>query len=298
MARLQASYNPLLKSYPDSDKINAVSEGAEVLYVRLLAQSDDAGRYYGEPSFVLGKLFTARMASGSLTAAEIESRILELEQVGLIRRYISGQVRYLELIGAFKTVRNDRSGVIRFPEPTCESGHRMGTDWAPDGNQMGTECPPIPIPIPRPTQDPDPELNQDPSPPPADGIRQGDRSSDIKTVFEHYRTYHPKAHPSPSSGSKAWKRIRERLGEGYSTEDLARAIDGCHLSPFHNGANETGTKYHALELIMRDSDQVAKFLEIASHPPSPVMSVATQLTLAAADSYLSKRASEDGYKDP
>jgi hypothetical protein len=42
------SYNPLLKSYPDSEKVNAVCVGAETLFTRLLAQSDDLAHYYGE----------------------------------------------------------------------------------------------------------------------------------------------------------------------------------------------------------------------------------------------------------
>ncbi len=134
MARLEAQYNPLLKSYPDSDKINAVSEGAEVLFVRLIAQSDDAGRYYGEPKFVLAKLFTSRMASGQLTVKKIEDRIKELEAVGLVERYEVGGVRYIQLVKAFKTVRKERGPKLRFPVP----GHSVGTNQCPDGHQSGT----------------------------------------------------------------------------------------------------------------------------------------------------------------
>jgi len=115
------SYNPLLKSYPDSEKINAVSEGAEVLYTRLIAATDDAHRYYGDPDFVLAKLFTARMANQQVTSAEIESRIVELENIGLLRRYQVRGVRYIELIGCFKKFRKDVKPHLIFSEPENES---------------------------------------------------------------------------------------------------------------------------------------------------------------------------------
>lgn len=115
------SYNPLLKTYPDSEKINAVSEGAEVLYVRLLAASDDAGRYYGDAEWVLSKLFTHRQIKKQVTAKEIEKRIGELANVGLLRTYTANGNRYVELIDAVKSLRHDRPKSILFPEPSCES---------------------------------------------------------------------------------------------------------------------------------------------------------------------------------
>lgn len=111
------AYNPLLKTYPDSDKINSVSEGAEVLYVRLIAASDDAGRYYGDPQWVLSKLFTARMIQSEVTVDDIKNRVDELAAAGLLRVYEHGGKSYIELFQAFKTIRNDVPPTILFPEP-------------------------------------------------------------------------------------------------------------------------------------------------------------------------------------
>jgi hypothetical protein len=122
MARRRESFNPLLKSYPDSDKINAVSEGAEVLYTRLLAASDDASRYYGDPEMVLGKLFTARMASNVLTARDIEKRLAELESVRLLDRYTVNGRRFVQLLECFKCLRSDVKPQLIFPEPVTEDG--------------------------------------------------------------------------------------------------------------------------------------------------------------------------------
>jgi hypothetical protein len=122
MARGREGYNPLLKSYPDSDSINAVSEGAEVLYVRLIAATDDASHYYGDPYWILSRLFTARMITGQLTTDDIAGRLRELAQVGLLRIYAVRNVEYLELVNCFKKVRGDVKPDIRFPAPPQEGG--------------------------------------------------------------------------------------------------------------------------------------------------------------------------------
>jgi hypothetical protein len=115
------AYNPLLKSYPDSKRINSVTEGAEVLYVRLLAVSDDAGRYYGDADWVLSKLFTHRQINKQVTAAEIDRRINELASVGLLFLYDVEGHRYLQLVDAVKSLRTDRPHVFLFPEPGCHN---------------------------------------------------------------------------------------------------------------------------------------------------------------------------------
>lgn len=86
-------------------------------------------------------------------------------------------------------------------------------------------------------------------------------AGDIIAVFDHYKTLHPRSHPKPSSTSKEWQRIRDRLGDGYSLPDLQAAIDGCHRTPHNQGVNDRGQKYLGLELIMRTADQVARFME-------------------------------------
>jgi len=47
------------------------------------------------------------------------------------------------------------------------------------------------------------------------------------------------------------------------------AIDGCHKTPHNLGDNDRNQKFLGLELIMRSSDQVIRFLENAKNPPKP-----------------------------
>jgi len=110
----------------------------------------------------------------------------------------------------------------------------------------------------------------------------------ILSVFDHYRTYHPRAHPKPNSNSKEWRAIAARLKEGYTAAGLKQAIDGCHKSPFHQGENDRGKKYDTLELIMRDSSKVNNFIETAEAPEQPVMSENERRSKRAGQNFLKR----------
>lgn len=96
--------------------------------------------------------------------------------------------------------------------------------------------------------------------------KRGHVKGEVVEVFDHYRSYHPRSHKKPSQRSKEYKKIEARLNEGYSVDDLKRAIDGCHQSPYHMGENENGRKYDTLELIVRDGSKVSMFMEVQSEP--------------------------------
>ena len=116
----------------------------------------------------------------------------------------------------------------------------------------------------------------------------------VRDVFQHYRVYHPRAHPSPRSDSPEWRKIVARLREGYSVDDLKLAIDGCHKSPFHCGENERNRVYQSLELIVRDASKVNQFVELACRD-GPVLSERTMRGIRAKESFLSRmRASGNG----
>lgn len=87
--------------------------------------------------------------------------------------------------------------------------------------------------------------------------------TDVEDVIEYYQTKHPRSRPD----AKIKKMIRERLAEGRTVVDLKHAIDGNHLSPYHCGENDDGTKYHSLGLIVRDASHVDMFIAIHDDPP-------------------------------
>jgi len=62
-------------------------------------------------------------------------------------------------------------------------------------------------------------------------------------------------------------KIRERLKEGYTVEDIKKAIDGCRASPHNMGDNERKTVYDDIELICRKGSKLEYFIHNAERKP-------------------------------
>ena len=90
------------------------------------------------------------------------------------------------------------------------------------------------------------------------------RKHEIDKVVDAYRLVHPRSRP----GKKERRLIADRLGDGFSTDDLIAAIKGNSASPFHCGENENRKRYQTLELIVRDASKVQSFLELSEKPPA------------------------------
>jgi len=306
MGTRNESYNPLLKSYVDSEKVNAVSEGAENLYVRLIAQSDDEGRYSADPQWVLAKLYTHRMFKG-LKVEEIASRIDELWQVDLIRLYEVDGKRFLEIVGVFRTHRKDVKKKLLYPQPLTEpvtyalrtrNGH-VTHPLRTRAEHVTLDLDPEPEPDPTPDQDPKQEPAPGPAAPQPSSSKASpvDRADDVRRVFEHYRAYFPKRFPRVHSSLKEWGLVRARLeADGYSVDDLCEAIDGCMRSPWHQGENERRKAYDTLELIARDAKHVDDFRAIPARA-GPVLSAKTLAGIHARDRILEDFESEAASDD-
>jgi uncharacterized protein YdaU (DUF1376 family) len=118
-----------------------------------------------------------------------------------------------------------------------------------------------------------------------DGIEDKDGSTLAKEVADHYCTYHPRS----KAGDKELSKIRERLKDGFTVDDLKLAIDGCHVSPWHCGQNNENRKYQNLELIMRDSSKVTQFIELAGQQGDPKLTARSSRSLSAIQSWLHKK---------
>lgn len=104
----------------------------------------------------------------------------------------------------------------------------------------------------------------------------------VEVLVLHYQSYHPKAR----AGDKERAKIRARLREGYTVEELKIAIDGCHVSPYHSGNNDDGRKYQNLELILRDATKVNQFIELAAQKGGPQLAGKSQRSLDAINSLM------------
>jgi len=59
---------------------------------------------------------------------------------------------------------------------------------------------------------------------------------------------------------KRKRAICGRLKEGYTEDDIRLAIEGCFLSPFHQGENQNHQRYDDLSLICRDAEHIDRFI--------------------------------------
>jgi len=85
-------------------------------------------------------------------------------------------------------------------------------------------------------------------------------SGDEQAVFDYWKGRMKKkgARFTPQRRSK----VQARLKDGFQVSDLKRAVDGCAMNPWNNGA-ETGKVYDDLELICRNATKVEQFREFA-----------------------------------
>jgi len=103
-------WNPLLKSYPDSEKINAVSFGAETMFTRLVAKADDYGNYWASPKMLLSGLFSLRWDRGEVDVPEMvrwRNELVTCTYGPLIAFYSVNGTDYLHLINPRRRLRSD-----------------------------------------------------------------------------------------------------------------------------------------------------------------------------------------------
>jgi hypothetical protein len=81
------------------------------------------------------------------------------------------------------------------------------------------------------------------------------KSAAISAVYGHWLTVMGKDPNRTKLTGDRERKIRARLADGYSVDDLKAAIDGCRLSPWHMGDNDRGTPVNDIEQICRGGRQ-------------------------------------------
>ncbi|MBK0432725.1 phage replication protein, partial [Klebsiella pneumoniae] len=59
------------------------------------------------------------------------------------------------------------------------------------------------------------------------------------------------------------KRIKARLAEGFTADELCRAISGAKGDPWLMGKNPSKKRYDGVETILRDAAQVERLRDLA-----------------------------------
>jgi len=91
------------------------------------------------------------------------------------------------------------------------------------------------------------------------------KRDDVADVFNHWRAIMNK--PKASLDDKRKGFITKAL-KNYSAEDIKQAIVGCSLTPHNIGDNDRGQRYDGVHVILKDADQIDRFMANADNPPT------------------------------
>lgn len=101
--------NRILRDWTCSEKVDQLSEKAEIFFTRLIMKADDYGRFYGSSKLIKGHLFPLRDYSFN----EIESMRDECVKHELVKIYTVDGRDYIEIIDFGQRLRIMKS---KFPE--------------------------------------------------------------------------------------------------------------------------------------------------------------------------------------
>lgn len=89
-------------------------------------------------------------------------------------------------------------------------------------------------------------------------------STDVRAVFEHWKKKMQK-HGQVRLTDERRKKIQARLKDGYSVDEIKRAVDGCSQSEFHmaRGKYRGCRRYDDLTLILRNGSRLENFRDAA-----------------------------------
>lgn len=94
---------------------------------------------------------------------------------------------------------------------------------------------------------------------------KSDIDAATRQVFEHWKS--TMKTPRSVFDKKRELRIKARLNEGFTADELCKAIEGATHSDFHMGINDQGTPYKGVEHVLRDAAQVERFIAMYESPP-------------------------------
>ncbi len=307
MARIRT----IKPEFPQSESMGRMSRDARLLFILMWTLADDAGRLRGNSRVLCGQLFPY----DDDAPKNIDSWVDELVAEDCIIRYSSGGAQYIQIVAWLQHQKIDKPSESRLPKPpesldasktpqqdsdssspreSSRKSRESSRTFATDSRSLATDLGPS-------TKDHGPRTvdhehgprttTKDQSEASA-SCRSGSKSDAVSRVFSHYQSYHPTCRLTDDRR----KMIQARLKEGYSEDDLCRAIDGLHLSPHHRGENDRSTAYLDIQYALRKGDAVSRMINIANRPPS-AFTATTMANSRAAEEFIAMGESDEGVID-
>jgi hypothetical protein len=99
-----------------SEKVDLLSDSAEVFYRRLMSCVDDYGRYDGRPTILRAAIYPLRL--DRVSDDDVLKWIYECESAGLVRHYIVSGKPYIEILAFNQRTRS--ASKFPAPEDACQ----------------------------------------------------------------------------------------------------------------------------------------------------------------------------------
>lgn len=232
---------------------NDLGAAHALAFTWLIPHADREGRTYGDPEIV--KSMIAPRCS-EITAEVVREMLTAADGLGLLTWYEVDGEKYIE----FPKFRENNKGLRTDREPESEIPGVPPT-WRQDGGVMAPECRQgggVVADTMR-TKRIEEKLIQSNGIEDKGGAPTGDqRSAEVAAVVESYKEHHPGRGKHLKPGHADWKRIRARLDEGFSVQDLTDAIRGNLAERWHKEKAA-----HSIEMVFRNAGKVENFIDVA-----------------------------------
>jgi hypothetical protein len=249
-----------------------------LLFLSLWMLADREGRLEDRPLRIKAETFPYR------EGLDINGYLTELQRMGFIVRYMVADMALIQIVN-FKKHQTPHNTEKASDLPGIDSGI-----VATCGLQVGSVTSPLDLrektePLPPDLLIPD-SLNLIPDSPKK--VKSNvPPSGETAVVFAYWQQ--AMNHQQAKLDAKRDKAIKGRLKDGYTVEQLCKAVDGCKLSPHHMGHNDTRTIYDDIELICRDGPRVDKFMALVERGPGNGMSAGLQQQVNILDEWLQEQ---------
>lgn len=123
--------------------------------------------------------------------------------------------------------------------------------------------------------------------------KENNNLDEIHHIFAHWKMV--MNHPNSKLDQKRRTIIAKALKFGYGVDELCDAITGCSYTAHNIGNNDRGQRYDGLHIILRDGDQIDRFIHNCKFPPRPITAAdrLSMSNIATLKSWASKKIAEE-----
>lgn len=257
MARIRT----IKPDFPQSESMGKVSRESRLCFILLFTVADDSGRLRGNSRMLASLLFPYDDDANKL----IDGWLSELVGQNCIVRYLAEGSEYIQIVKWLKHQKIDKPSASKIPafdehsRIVGESSRSVVVGMDRIGEE-GRSIEDFKNTVEFATQTQPVEEKKD-----VPVVKTKTASSEVEEVFKHWQTV--MNHPKAILSEKTTKLITARLKDGFTIGLLREAIDGCSKTPHNMGVNDRNTRYDSLELILRDGENVNRFIANNAKPP-------------------------------